>query len=64
METISKDGGERNAMIQVEVVNLFSGRFGQTGVVRPHEWNGDNFWVRVQIHRENSLIARRDLREI
>lgn len=34
-------------MIRVRVTNQFSNHWGRTGDVRPHEWRGDNFWVRV-----------------
>ena len=60
----SKNTRKGTSMIHVKSIKPFSGNFDRTGHVRPHEWKGDNFWVRVNINGKDSLIARRDLREM
>ena len=50
-------------LVIVKVVNQFSGRYDKRGIVRLHEWNGTNFWVRLHINGKDYLVARRDLAE-
>jgi hypothetical protein len=54
----------RKMMILVKVINFSSDRFGATGTVRPTEWDENGIWVQVHIHGRDSLVARRDLKEI
>ena len=48
-------------MLKVRVVNQFSGRWGQVGLVAKKQWNGEDFWVEVLFGSSIATVARRNL---
>lgn len=50
--------------MKVRVTNLFSGYPNETGIVSVKSWQGDSFWVPVEIRGKSMMFARRSLVEV
>ena len=50
-------------MVNVRVVNPFSGRFELIGQISESDWRSGSFWVPIEIRGAEGMVARRDLRE-